>query len=67
MKIHEIVVKRMKAKGKSAYSVAKELDENGICSITTFRNFYRGQSNIGSDKLEYIFKILDLDVQVIAE
>lgn len=67
MTIHETVVEKMKAMGKSPYNVAKELKENGICSKTAFHNFYRGESAIGSTTLQYIFKILDLDVTAIAE
>lgn len=67
MTILEVVIERMDAKGYSVYRVENELYENGICSKTTFRNFHRGQSAIGSTTLQYIFKILDLDVQVIAK
>lgn len=65
--IHKIVVSRMKEKGYSCYKMENELKENGICACTTFRNFYNGESSIGSAILQYVFKILDLDVTAIAE
>ncbi len=62
MNIHEIVIEEMERVNYTAYQMAKECKERGICSRSTFYNFYNGVNEIGIVKIGGILSLLELDI-----
>ena len=62
MNIRKIVISEMEKQKCTPYKMAKDCEEKGICSHTTFYNFYNGDNELGFRKLEGVFSLLQLDI-----